>query len=247
MHVPSMCDSPAVSVIIPTYNRRPLLERALRSLARQTFLDFETIVCDDGSSDDTSRLIEQWTRQAPFSLRYAYQARGGPARARNRGIALAFGEFVALLDSDDTYHPDKLSLQVEMMRQSPHLVFCYTDYRLMPYNRVVRPGEFDRARYLAGNYLCCASVIMRRTVIAQIGGYDESLPVAEDWDLLLRLSCLGAVRGINEALYDYYSHDGQISRGLPLMHRYTELVHKKHGGRSHNPISYIARATPTLA
>src|SRR3954464_10946901 len=107
-------DQPRVSVVIPTYNRSHALRRCLDSVAKQTFRDFEVIVCDDGSTDDTAEVVREY--ESVLDLTYSYGENfGGPARPRNRGIGLARAPYIAFLDSDDWWAPRKLELSVRYL------------------------------------------------------------------------------------------------------------------------------------
>jgi len=111
------------SVIIPTYNRRAFLEEAVQSVRAQTYRDFEIIIVDDGSTDDTAAFVEA-NRQ---HLKYVYQENAGPSAARNTGIARASGRYVTFLDSDDLWHPRKLEVQTAFMQSNPKAMVCYAD------------------------------------------------------------------------------------------------------------------------
>lgn len=197
---PSAVPAPRVSVIIPTYNTAGFIAEALQSVFAQSFTDFEVIVINDGSPD-----TEQLERTLqPFRQRLAYlkQANGGPSAARNRGIEAARGEFLAFLDSDDSWLPDYLSLQMQSFAEHPELdVVCadtefYGDpqmngHTFLAQSRLRGPVTF--AAMLMGNPLTTSCVVARKRVAVQAGLFDESLRVAEDYDLWLRMAAGGAV------------------------------------------------------
>src|SRR3954471_16219960 len=112
--------SPAVSVVIPTYKHAGYIEETLQSVFAQTFTDFEVIVVNDGSPDNTTAVLQPWV--ASGRIRYLEQPNAGQSAARNAGIRLARGEFVALLDDDDLWPADKLAIQVERLRTQPNAV-----------------------------------------------------------------------------------------------------------------------------
>ncbi len=230
---------PLVSIIIPTYNRGHFIPQALASLESQSFKEFEVIVCDDGSTDCTAELVTTYARSASYPLRYIWFSHRGAARARNIGLRLANGRYIALLDSDDTYHTDKLAAQLEVMEQHPEAVFCYTGYRLMHTDVCIDPGEFQRDRFKSANYLCCASVLMRQSAVVTVGGYDPRLSLAEDWDLLIRLSLTGPVLHIPNPMYEYYLHPGQITRQSILLDHFTNMVRCRYGGKEIGPLGYL--------
>lgn len=116
-------DAPRVSILIPTYNRAALLREALDSVFSQSYRDFEVIVVDDGSDDDTRDVVAEYA-----GVEYVYTDHGGPARARNAGMQRARGEYLCYLDSDDLYYPHKLALQVDWLDRHPECVMVYTEF-----------------------------------------------------------------------------------------------------------------------
>jgi glycosyltransferase involved in cell wall biosynthesis len=241
MHIQHHAKSPLVSVIIPTFNRDNLILRALASLETQSFTNFEVIVCDDGSTDSTEEVVTTYARNiSRYSLRYIRFSHCGVARARNIGLSLANARYIALLDSDDTYHPHKLEAQVEEIEQHQDSVFCYTGYQLMNTSLCIDPGTFEYNRFISENYLCCASVLMRRSAVVKAGGYDHRLHLAEDWDLLIRLSKKGSVLSIPDPMYEYYTHTNQITaKQSKLLNYFTSLVRCQHGGREIKTVGYL--------
>lgn len=239
-HIQFHSKPPIVSVIIPTFNRDNLILRALASLEVQSFTNFEVIVCDDGSTDDTEEIVTTYARNfSRYPLRYIRFTHRGVARARNIGVYFANGRYIALLDSDDTYHPHKLEAQVEKMEQHQDAVFCYTGYQLMDTNLCIDPGIFEYNRFIAGNYLCCASVLMRRSAVIKAGSYNPGLQLAEDWDLLIRLAKRGSVLHIPDSMYEYYTHTDQITaRYSILLDKFTNLVQCQYGGQEIKSVSY---------
>jgi glycosyltransferase involved in cell wall biosynthesis len=182
---------PLVSVIIPTYNRARLVQEALASVEAQTFRDFEVLVVDDGSTDDTAEALA--LQRGVRVLRH--RSRQGVAAARNLGIAAARGEWLAFLDSDDLWLPDKLARQIAYLEQRPDLLLCQTDETWV--RNGVRVNKPTSHRKLAGEIFlpslerCMISpsaVILHRRLIEEHGGFDEALPAAEDYDLWLRLT-----------------------------------------------------------
>ncbi len=181
------------SVIIPTFNRLPLLQEAVESVLRQSHGDFELIVVDDGSSDGTREFISGL--EAP--VRYVYQENRGPSAARNAGLRAARGEFIAFLDSDDLWLPHKLRIQIDFMNAQPDAVVCYTDEVWIRRGVRVNPRKKHR-KYSGWIFRHCvplcivspSSVLMRRRFFDVVGLFDETLPACEDYDLWLR----GALR-----------------------------------------------------
>lgn len=214
---------PAVSVVIPTYNRAWCLREAVDSVAEQGFRDFELIVVDDGSTDETARLL----REYGGSLRVLRQPRRGVSAARNAGIAAARGELIAFLDSDDIWLPGKLARQVEFFGQNPETPICQTEELWVRNGRRVNPGKRHRKRggmiFEPSLELCLVSpsaVMLRRELLDEVGRFDERLPACEDYDLWLRISCRFPV-GLIEAplIVKRGGHADQLSRA-PGLDRY---------------------------
>jgi glycosyltransferase involved in cell wall biosynthesis len=164
---------------------------AVESVFAQTYGEWELIVVDDGSADGTGEVLKEYGRR----LRYIYQANQGVSMARNRGLELAHGEFIAFLDSDDLWLPEKLRLQVAFMDGHPEAQICYTDEIWVRRGVRVNPKK-RHAKYSGWIYPQClplciispSSVLMRRGLFEQIGTFDPQLPVCEDYDLWLRVA-----------------------------------------------------------
>jgi GT2 family glycosyltransferase len=183
--------NPRVSVIIPTYNRAWIIKEAVDSVLVQDYKDFELIVVDDGSTDNTSDVL------APYGedVRVLFQENKGVSAARNRGVTEASGRFVAFLDSDDLWLPKKLSIQVEFFNKTPDALICQTEeiwirngIRVNPKKHHKKPSGMIFEPSLALCLVSPSAVMIRRDVLDRAGGFDETLPVCEDYDLWLRLS-----------------------------------------------------------
>jgi hypothetical protein len=183
--------APAVSVVVPTYQRRELVKRAVASVLSQTFRDFELIVVDDGSTEGTGEALSRLEDR----LRYVWQENRGVAAARNVGLGLARGSIVAFLDSDSRWLPDHLTTVTEALEQHPGAVLAFSppDSRSRPLAGSGRARLSEPLpRLLVGNYVGnLSSVAVRRDALREVGGFDERLRLTEDADLWLRL----AVRG----------------------------------------------------
>jgi len=212
--------APTVSVIIPTYNRAWCLREAVDSAAVQDFRDFEIIVVDDGSTDETARLLEEYNE----SIRALRQPRRGVSAARNAGIAAARGELIAFLDSDDIWLPGKLARQVEFFRRRPDALICQTEELWVKNGRRVNPGTRHRKRggmiFEPSLTLCLVSpsaVMLRRELFDRVGLFDEHLLACEDYDLWLRVSCRFPVGLIETPLIvKRGGHADQLSRASGL-------------------------------
>jgi glycosyltransferase involved in cell wall biosynthesis len=195
--------APLVSVIIPTYNRAGLVRQAVASVKAQTFRDFEIVVVDDGGTDGTYEVLS-----ADRELRVLrHPGRRGVAAARNTGAAAARGEWLAFLDSDDLWLPDKLARQISWLEGAPELLICQTDETWV--RRGVRVNKPAAHRKVAGRIFlpslgrCMISpsaVMLHRRLLEDHGAFDETLPAAEDYDLWLRLTWRYEVGLVDEPL-----------------------------------------------
>ena len=208
--------APLVSVIIPTYNRADLVRQALASVKAQTYRDFEIVVVDDGGTDGTFEALA-----AGRELRVLrHPGRRGVAAARNLGVAAARGEWLAFLDSDDLWLPDKLARQIFLLEGQPELLICQTEETWV--RRGVRVNKPATHRKMAGRIFlpslarCMISpsaVILNRRLLQDHGAFDATLPAAEDYDLWLRLTWRYEVGLVDEPLViKRGGHPDQLSR-----------------------------------
>jgi len=195
---------PKVSVIIPTYNRLPMLKEAVDSVLTQDFGDMELIVVDDGSTDGTAEEIRQYGGKVKF---IQHSENKGVSNARNRGILQARGKYIAFLDSDDLWVKRKLKIQVAFLDDNPHYSICYTDEIWIRKGKRVNPMR-KHAKYSGWIFEKClplctispSSAMMRKTLFSKVGLFDEALPVCEDYDLWLRVSSRFPIFFINRKL-----------------------------------------------
>jgi glycosyltransferase involved in cell wall biosynthesis len=183
---------PLISVIIPTYNRGWIIKEAIDSVMAQNYRDFELIIVDDGSTDNTSDILNSYHGDI---LVFRQENRGVSA-ARNRGIVEASGRFIAFLDSDDLWLPQKLFRQVEFFNKNPDAKICQTEetwirngVRVNPKRKHKKPCGMIFEPSLALCLISPSAVMIRRSLFEKVGGFDETLPACEDYDLWLRISC----------------------------------------------------------
>lgn len=204
----------SVSIIIPTYNRSDLIERAIRSVLNQTVTNLECIVVDDCSSDDTVSVVESIDDDR-ISLIQLEENRGASA-ARNRGIEAASGDIIAFLDDDDEWHPKKLEKQVDLLQSvddSVGLVYCWMNYRrsdgtlVTEYQPKLRgeifPDVLDKQRITNSSTL-----MTYPSVIEEIGGFDESLPRGNDGDFIRRVALKFNVDYVPQSLVTAFVNHG---------------------------------------
>lgn len=195
---------PKVSVIIPTYNRLPMLKEAINSVLSQDFEDFELIVVDDGSTDGTSDEIRGMGGRVRL---VQHPENRGVSAARNRGILHARGKYIAFLDSDDLWMKGKLKIQVNFFDENPQYPLCYTDEIWIRREKRVNPMK-KHAKYSGWIFEKClplciispSSAMMRKTLFTKVGLFDEALPVCEDYDFWLRVSARFPIFFINRKL-----------------------------------------------
>ncbi len=194
---------PEISVIIPVFNREDFIIECLDSVFASSFKDFECIVVNDGSSDNTLNILQSYSQK----IKIINQDNQGPSSARNQGIRESKGEMLTFLDSDDLWLPEKLATQAKYMADNPECRICYTEEIWYRYGVRVNPhkkhGKHSGHIYDKCLPLCIispSSVMIHKDVFAHTGLFDESLPACEDYDLWLRIASLYPVSLINEAL-----------------------------------------------
>ena len=185
-----------VSVILPTYNRKNELKASIDSVLNQTYTDYELIIVDNGSTDDTYNHISKYL--SDDRIRYYYKQNGGVSSARNYGISKANGEYIAFQDSDDIWHKDKLEKQVLKLDELKDYGLVYgrigykynNDYMVVPSDEMLfeqNDGDIY-ADLLYKNVIGCPCLMVRKECVESVGGFDEKFPALEDYDYALRLS-----------------------------------------------------------
>ncbi|MDD2901524.1 MAG: glycosyltransferase [Syntrophales bacterium] len=208
---------PRVSVIIPTYNRAALVQEAVASVLAQTCRDFELLVVDDASADGTLEALAVFAGKIQVLSR---PVRGGVSAARNTGIAAAQGEWLAFLDSDDLWLPEKLARQLAFMEAKPQLLLSQSEeiwvrrgVKVNPPRTHKKEGGRILLRSLERCLVSPSAVMLHRRLFADHGGFDEELPAAEDYDLWLRLTWRYEVGLLPEPLIiKRGGHADQLSR-----------------------------------
>jgi glycosyltransferase involved in cell wall biosynthesis len=207
---------PKISVVIPTKNRAHYVSSAIRSVLCQTYKDFEVIIVDAASTDNTEEVINKLHDER--IRRFCEKKDRGVSASRNLGIVLSRGEFIAFLDDDDLWTQRKLEKQLELIRSNPNTGAVFSgsyifrdDGKLIgSYLPSVRGKIFPRIleRNYVGN---CSGVLVRREAFDKIGFFDESLPAAEDWDMWIRLAKHYEFDYVNEPLFLYRIHERRIT------------------------------------
>lgn len=237
--------SPEVSIIMPTIRAGPFLQRALSSVVAQSFTNWEVIIIDDSRSNLVEKscqsFLKVWPDKAIFIRTEQHNLKGVSA-ARNCGINVARGSYLAFLDEDDYWQPQKLEKQLEVMNSADQsVVGCHTGVSIVieealresiycltnndplflvdiNFNNIhTESYEAKGTFYLEQfNYICCSSVLARRETVNSVGRFDLSMDNCEDWALWLTLSNLGSFRFIREKLTSYRIHDASCTYGAFL-------------------------------
>lgn len=224
-----------ISVIIPTYNRKEVLPRAIHSVLAQKDVSFELIIVDDGSTEKQNTGYRMTDDEKPADIlhpssfiRYFHQENRGPAAARNLGIRHAKGEWIAFLDSDDEWKPGKLKAQLEFFSKNPDYLICQTEEmwirngkRVNSMKKHKKYGGWIFEKCLPLCIVSPSAVMLHRKLFEEVGLFDESLPACEDYDLWLRIAARYPI-GLIEKPYiiKYGGHADQRSRQFPAMDRF---------------------------
>jgi glycosyltransferase involved in cell wall biosynthesis len=233
---------PYVSVIIPTYNRALLLGRAIQSILNQTYQNFEIIVVDDCSSDDTEKVINGFYDKRMRYIRH--EERKGANAARNTGIKSATGRYIAFQDSDDEWLPEKLEKQVRAFKDGPSdLGVVYTSYWMLEDDRKTYcPPSYIKQKdgnihdvLLETNFISTPTAVVKKECFEIAGMFDEGLPRLQEWELWIRISKHYCFKHIDEPLVKTYLQPDSISRNMNALivaqkrvfEKYFEEISKK--------------------
>jgi len=227
--------TPTVSVVIPAYNHAEHILEAIASVFTQTFKDFEVIVVNDGSPDDTAEVLRPLVESE--RIRYIEQANAGQAAARNRGLAAAAGRFVAFLDDDDVWPPDKLEWQTEALSADPELLVVYGSYRTLgeggadPRESEGHPSGMVREQFCQGSPIRTpGQCLIRASALHALNGFDVGIKGADDWDLWLRISEKGRFQYQNRISLYYRVHEKNASGNVWALYTNSMRVVRKHFG-----------------
>ena len=230
-----MNKTPTVSVIIPTYNRAHLVGKAIQSVLNQTYKDFEIIVVDDGSTDNTNEEIAKSFNDPRIRYICHEQKRGGSA-ARNTGIKAAHGEYIAFLDSDDEWLTEKLERQIGFFEQSADnigLVYCGYQYVSARTRRIIsEKPPYEKVFYeaaLVNMYQAKTStILLKQTIVSKVNGFDPLLASFQDWDFSLRVAKHCTFKELSDVLVRCYVHEHRITSNIYAKIRGLERILEKH-------------------
>lgn len=212
---------PKVSVIIPTYNREKYIAETINSVLNQTFSDYETIVVDDGSTDNTERVIRE---EFADKVIYLSKSNGGPASSRNMGMRVAKGEYIAFLDSDDLWLPEKLEIQTRFMDAHPEIGLTYSwalNFRQSSNGKIedlclaICRDTPNLKRLLTGNCILLLTAMLRKTCLEDVGLFDEGKDLIglEDYEYWIRIAMSYHIAYIPRVLARYRVHDENLWAG----------------------------------
>jgi glycosyltransferase involved in cell wall biosynthesis len=213
-------DPAQVAVVIPTYNCARYLARALDSVTKQTYRNFQIIVIDDGSTDNTDEIVGHYSSQCVFEK----QVHAGPAAARNRGIRISSNPYIAFLDADDVWFPQKLERQIELLERRPEVGLVCSDCAVGSEKgrdsshfrgRAVPQGEVFE-RLVSDCFIFTPTVVLRRECLRDVVGFNEALAVSEDLNLWLKIASRWAIAFIPEVLAVRYSRPDNLSATTSL-------------------------------
>lgn len=237
---------PTVSIVLPTYNRLPLLREAVDSVRAQTFGDWELIVVDDGSDDGTVEYLQALAGEDPRVVPVPLPRIASLARLRNQGIRRARGEWVAFMDSDDAWRADKLQVHLDAHAATPRARWSYSGRSIMdaagqtlPDSRFVpwRPhsGWIVRPLLVHEAMIASPSVVVERALLHEVGGLDEAFQFCADYELELRLAARAECICIPEPLVRVRLHPGSSTRGRVAVDESWVRVYAKFAAGSDSP------------
>jgi glycosyltransferase involved in cell wall biosynthesis len=224
---------PLISVVIPTRNRHVLLKRAVKSVLEQTLGDLEILIVDDASTDQTHSIVK---RNNDERIKYfLLKNKSGGSKARNTGIENSQGKYIAFLDDDDEWLPEKLKKQMEYFYKTNDIGICYTGRQTMKKGKIGGLSKRYSFRYppyedhfrsiMSDNFVgITSSVVIPKTILVETGGFDENLPCLQDYDLFIRILKKWKAAGINEPLVRYYL--GSETRHLSFTRKNVEYASK---------------------
>jgi len=239
-------DPALVSVIVPVYNRAHLVTETVASILEQTYRNIEIILINDGSTDDSLNVIQALQQEYPDVIRIVDQENQGQTIARNRGIKQARGQYIAFLDSDDLWVPDKLEQQIPLFDEGVGLVYGGVEF----INECGETTGFDLCdssvqgkiypQLLVKNRMTGGSVVVLRAALERVGVFDPEFKAAENWDLWLRICKEYQARLVNKAVVKYRLHQNNMSKDTLLMQDAKRQIMAKHCDK-HSSDKLIAR------
>ena len=220
---------PTVSVIIHTFNNEKFIAETIESVLKQTYNDYEIIVVDDGSEDGTRDVLLPYMQD----IRYHYKENGGIASAKNAGISLSNSEFIAFLDHDDLWVPDKLKIQMEHFSSNPQVGLVYAKYTSFRNDKELRTkpekgySGWIFKELLSKSFIQTSTVMVKRECLNAVGPYDESFTLGDEYDMFLRVAKRFQCGFVDKELTRYRIHDRNASKDDLLFDKENLRVFKK--------------------
>jgi glycosyltransferase involved in cell wall biosynthesis len=231
-----MNKNPKVSIIIPTYNRADLMPRAVNSVLNQIFKDFELIIIDDGSTDNTKQVVDEFQKKDK-RIKYIWQENSGtPSKPKNTGIKNSYGEYIAFLDSDDEWLPKKLKKQLNVFKNSKKEDLGFVGCNALivnektgtetVYNMPLYNDKIFFEKLLKNNFIWSSSgALVKKEVFEKIGLFDEKLKYGEDWDMWIRIAQKYNFDFVPEVLFKYYIHSSSVTNTTPVRKKDKDLMY----------------------
>jgi glycosyltransferase involved in cell wall biosynthesis len=228
---------PLVSIIVPLFNKEKFILDCLFSIANQEYSNWECIIVDDGSSDQSVFLVEKFAKAAPGDWKILRKQNGGPSSARNYGIRHAHGEFIAFLDADDVWLPNKITCQLDILGRSPAALMALSDYLILEQDSSkMRAVRNSRSPQLLGKWLDMrgfgglveSTGLVRQSVFEKNVFFDETHETGEGLDFMLQIAKLGEFIVVPEFLTVYRLSEGQLHKNEELVQKNMRILTKKY-------------------
>ena len=240
-----------VSIIMPAYNSSRWISDSIQSVFEQNYVQWELLIVDDGSTDNTKNIVKDFLNDK--RIKYFYQDNYGPAVARNLGISKASGKYLAFLDSDDLWKPNKLELQLNYLKNNPDCCLIHTNYSTFesntqnskPFRQTPWFSNWDEnERLLMFDTIGTLTVFTKTQLIKNLGGFRNDFHGTEDWDLWIRVSKEGKISKLHDNTAYYRIHPEGISQSFDKHLIELDKVYNQHVFESkiHNKIKYAANS-----
>lgn len=241
-----------VSVVIPAYNKADLTVRTIESVLNQTYENIEVIVVDDGSTDDTKNKLQLFGDK----IHYIHKQNGGACSARNVGIKKATGEYIALIDCDDIFYPEKIAKSIECLEKNPDCGFVHTgaylinddDDIISEFRSSNHPASgWIASRLILKDLICNSTVIIRKECFKEVGYFDEKIFIPADWDMWLRLSEKYKAAYIDDKLTGYRLTDSYTASNMEIgINETVYLLNKAFSRNNHLSSGFKKRCLANL-
>ncbi len=223
-----------VSVIIPVFNRQDYVAETIESVINQTYNNIEIVIINDGSTDNSEEIIRSFAAHYPKKINLINQQNQGQVKARNNGLKVARGEFIAFLDSDDVWLPEKIEKQIHLFENEVGLVYSGVQY-IDALGKVIGGELCDQSirgsvyeKLLVKNRMTGGTVVVKNEALKKVGLFDETLKAAENWDLWIRIAKFYELDFVDETLLKYRKHSDNMSGNNNLMLDATYNILEKH-------------------